>query len=69
MFIIVGHAVTVQCRTAIKVLFLYFNLLSTWNVGYLSCSFRSIFILTNLNKIIVYVEFNKGTSGDIVLAR
>jgi len=39
--------VTVKCRTAIKVLLLYFNLHLSVEVDSLSCSFTTISFLTN----------------------
>jgi succinate dehydrogenase hydrophobic anchor subunit len=46
MFIIEDTTVTVKCRTAIKVMFLYFNLCLSVTLNSLSCSFTSISFLT-----------------------
>ena len=48
MLIIKNPTVTVKCRTAIKALFLYFNLCPSVKLGSLSCSYyTSISFLTN----------------------
>ena len=47
--------VTVKCRTAIKVLFLYRNLCLSVNFDSISCSFTSISFLTYLLQINLYV--------------
>jgi len=50
MITIDNPIVTVKCRTAIKVLFSYFNLCPSVNLDSLSCSFTSISFLTHCLK-------------------
>ena len=54
VLIVEDPTVTIKCRTAIKILFLYFNLCLSVKFDSLSCSFTSILFLTNL-----YVSSNK----------
>jgi hypothetical protein len=46
ILIVIDPTVTVKCRTAIKALFLYFNLCLSVMLDSLSCSFTSIFFRT-----------------------
>ena len=51
MLIVEDPTVTVKCRTAIKVLFLYFNLCLSVMLNSLSCPFTSISVLTDYSYI------------------
>jgi hypothetical protein len=56
--IIEDHTVTVKCRTAIKVLLLYFNLCLKCNMDNLSCSFSSTpFHEISYTCILVHYEY------------
>jgi hypothetical protein len=59
MLIVKDPSVTVICRTAIKALFVYFNLCLCVMLDNLSCSFKSISFLTNFTVVNYKTEEDK----------
>ena len=58
LFSLLQTILWLKCRTAIKVLFLYFNLCLSVMLDSLSCSFTSMSFLNNINTF-VFISFRK----------